>query len=157
MQKTAIMVLVVLFAVTGMAYAGAKTEQNCGCGLGTLLMQDMNDGIVTQVAAATTNGTFGNQTFGITSGTLECDKAATLTMKEKLDVFVADNMDNVASDIAAGQGESLDAIANIAEIADADRANVYAALQSNFQTIYPNTQVTNETVSIAISNIISQL
>ena len=41
-----------------------------GCGLGSMIFEP--DSGFTQVFAATTNGTSGNQTFGITSGTSNC-------------------------------------------------------------------------------------
>ncbi len=42
-----------------------------GCGLGSLAFGDDNGKI--QIIAATTNGTSGTQTFGITSGTSNCN------------------------------------------------------------------------------------
>ncbi|RYZ63378.1 MAG: DUF3015 domain-containing protein, partial [Proteobacteria bacterium] len=39
-----------------------------GCGLGNMILGKEN-----QVFAATTNGTLGNQSFGITFGTLNCE------------------------------------------------------------------------------------
>ena len=42
----------------------AAGENNVGCGLGTKLF-DGDSGLAPQVLAATTNGTLGNQTFGI--------------------------------------------------------------------------------------------
>lgn len=157
MKRTAIMVLVVFFAMTCMVYAGAKTEDNCGCGLGTLIFEDQNDGLMSQTAAATTNGTLGNQTFGITSGTLGCEKFKTFTMNEKLDIFVAENMDNVAADIASGQGETLEAIADLAEVGAENRGGLYAMLQDNFDVIYPNAQTTHEEVVRKIVAIITQI
>ncbi|QQR88624.1 MAG: DUF3015 family protein [Myxococcales bacterium] len=52
-----------MFQMTAYAYGAA------GCGLGSMLID--SDGFV-QVFAATLNGTSGNQTFGITSGTSNC-------------------------------------------------------------------------------------
>ena len=157
MKKTVIIVFVMFFAFIGMAYAGTQTTKNCGCGLGTMIFEDQGDGLVSQTMAATTNGTFGNQTFGITSGTLNCDKFTTLTMKEKLNIFVADNMDNVANDIASGQGESVEAIADLAGINLGSKADFFAMLQDNFDTIYPSTQVTHEEVVSNIVDIIEQI
>jgi hypothetical protein len=157
MKKTVVIVFVMFFAFIGMAYAGSETTKNCGCGLGSLLFEEQRDGLVSQVLAATTNGTFGNQTFGITTGTLGCDKFTTMTMKEKLNIFVADNMDNVATDIASGQGETIDAIADLAGINVENKAYFFTMLQDNFDTIYPSTQVTHEEVVGNIVDIIQQI
>lgn len=154
MKKIAIIFLVLTFATT-MAFAGAM-EKNCGCGLGTMLFKG-KDGLISQISAATTNGSFGNQTFGITTGTLECDKFETMAMKKKLNIFIADNMDHVASDIASGQGEFLEAIADLADVPTANRAALYSALQGNFDTIYPGDQVTHTQVVDTIANIIEQI
>lgn len=44
-----------------------------GCGWGSKLF-DGQQGVAPQVLAVTTNGTSGNQTFGITSGTSGCSQ-----------------------------------------------------------------------------------
>ena len=43
-----------------------------GCGVGTMIFKGKS-GLAPHVLAVTTNGTFGNQTFGMTSGTLGCN------------------------------------------------------------------------------------
>src|SRR5205823_3826374 len=66
-------VLVVFVLSAGVAYAdaenpaatGKSTYGLAGCGLGSMLFGDQKGMI--QILAATTNGTFGSQTFGITS------------------------------------------------------------------------------------------
>lgn len=118
----------------------AANQKNTGCGLGSMIMQG-NDGLIFQVLAVTTNGTFGNQTFGITSGTLNCDKPARFANREKLENFVADNMDNLANDIAKGQGEYLNTLAVLMEVPEGSRADFYATLQNNFSKIYPSSKV----------------
>ena len=76
------------------------------------------NGLISQTFAATTNGIFGNQTFGITSGTSNCEQYKTFAYNEKLNTFVADNMDNLARDIARGQGEYLNTLAVLMEVPD---------------------------------------
>src|SRR5690606_21045070 len=54
--------------------AGAQQVPSVGgCGLGSKLFEGQR-GVAPQVLAVTTNGTFGNQTFGISSGTLGCNQ-----------------------------------------------------------------------------------
>ena len=67
-MRTKLIVAVAGFCAVGVAQA---QQENTGCGLGTMLF-DGQQGIAPQVLAVTTNGTSGNQTFGITSGTLGC-------------------------------------------------------------------------------------
>ena len=55
-----------LFATNASAY------DSTGCGLGSMAWRGQS-GIAPQILAVTTNGSFGNQTFGITFGTSGCD------------------------------------------------------------------------------------
>jgi len=145
---------VVLLAVA--SGAGAVDQKNTGCGLGSMVFEGQN-GLVSQVSAATTNGTSGNQTFGITTGTSNCEEYKTWTMNEKVNVFVADNMDSVAKDIARGHGEYLDTMASLMEVTPAQRPELYARLQQNFSRIYPSPAVTPADVLRNISQITSSM
>jgi hypothetical protein len=123
--------------------AYADTEDNVGIGLGTEIFRG-HDGLVSQVCAATTNGSFGNQTFAITSGTLGAEKPDQLWASKELNKFVEENMDGLAQDIAQGQGESLDAICSILQVEDKDAFN--ASLQENFSEIYTSGVITHDEV-----------
>jgi len=52
------------------------SQKNTGCGLGSVIFKGQ-DALLFQILAVTTNGTSGNQTFGITTGTLNCDRFMT--------------------------------------------------------------------------------
>ena len=135
----------------GLAEAG---RNNTGCGLGTIAFEG-KDGLISQVFAATTNGTFGNQTFGITSGTLECERAATLVASEKLNTFVGENMDNLAMDISKGSGEYLTTLAVLLDVPIEERPVFYTLLQSNFASIYPTEGVTHTDVLKNLETVLS--
>jgi hypothetical protein len=120
----------------GAAFAGQATD-NTGCGLGTILWGNKADNSVfSQSLQATTNGLFGNQTFGITSGTLGCDQPANVAASERLMEFTVANMDNLARDIARGEGESLETLAELLAVPAQNRGEFYASLQGNFATIF---------------------
>ncbi|MEA1879539.1 MAG: DUF3015 family protein [Campylobacterota bacterium] len=108
-----------------------------GCGLGGQVIKKPNTAVLFAIQA-TTNGTSGNQTFGITFGTVGCKKYK-FVMNERAEEFVASNMDGLAKDISKGQGESLSTLAELLEIQD--KTAFYAALQSNYNSIYTNAQV----------------
>lgn len=122
----------------GSAYAGG--HPNTGCGLGYMAFPNQST-VLEQVLAATTNGTSGNQTFGISSGTSNCDKPSEWASNERLNRFVAENMDNLAGDIAKGQGEYLSTLAVLLDIPEADRTAFYGKLQNNFSRIYTSEAV----------------
>src|SRR5262245_53055913 len=81
-----------------------------GCGLGSILFGS-KPGIV-QVLAATTNGSSGNQTFGITTGTSNCEDTASSAQSTK--AFVQANREAVSKDIARGQGETISSLSTLA-------------------------------------------
>lgn len=140
-----------LLAMASPAFAG-QARNNTGCGLGTVLWGNKADGnIVSQSLQATTNGIFGNQTFGITSGTLDCDQPAKFVQNERLLNFTADNMDLLARDIAAGRGETLDTVAELLAVPSDDRPTFAAALQGNFDSIFITGQ---ETAGIVLDRIV---
>ena len=105
-----------------------------GCGLGTeVIFKDANEWHE-HVLAATTNGTSGNQTFGMTSGTLGCQDAN--GPLAGVQTFMDNNMDQLAMDVSKGQGETLDALAQIIGVEYSDHSAFSAAMQANFDTMF---------------------
>jgi hypothetical protein len=93
-----------LAAVTLLTSAARAGSQNdAGCGLGAQLFKDNRP--VDQVLAATTNGTFGTQTFGITTGTLGCTSGGVLKSSKEREVFTATNFRVLEQELAAGSGQ----------------------------------------------------
>jgi len=153
MKKTLVftMALAALVALSGVSYADA-VKANTGCGLGTQLWQGKN-GIAAQFFAMTTNGTCYNQTFGISSGTLGCQPFSGLVFNSKVDAFIAGNMDNLANDIAKGNGEYLDTLAVLMDVDAAQRNAFNVALQNNFKNIYTSESVTSDEVKRNIEKV----
>jgi hypothetical protein len=145
-------VIGLLVIILTFSYSFAYADRgNVGCGLGTTIMAGKMDSTLMQVFAVTTNGTSGNQTFGITSGTLECSQPSSFVNNERLIEFVASNMDSLAVDMAAGSGESLDTLAELMGVSDSSRDGFYAKLQQNFNNIFTSSAVQSGEV---IDNII---
>jgi hypothetical protein len=142
MKRFMLAIVLMSFIALPASICYAVNQKNTGCGIGTLIMKG-NEGLLFQVLAVTTNGTFGNQTFGITSGTLDCDKPARFASNERLNIYVADNMDNLAKDIARGQGEYLNTLAVLMEVPEDARTDFYLKLQNNFSQIYPSSNVSS--------------
>ncbi|HTP03956.1 MAG TPA: DUF3015 family protein [Nitrospirota bacterium] len=142
----AVTVVSVLFVfVVSSAFAAAASgtaRQNVGCGLGTMLFQNNADqSSLLQAFQATTNGTFGTQTFGLTSGTSECKQPVKFVSNERMNEFVVANMDNLAKDIAMGHGETLDAFADLMQVPSDKRPEFYKKLQSSFAKIFTSEDV----------------
>lgn len=105
-----------------------------GCGLGsTYVFPDANQWWQ-HVLAATTNGTSGNQTFGMTSGTLGCEAAnGPLKLAQ---AFIDQNMDQLAADTAMGQGETLAALAQVIGVQAQDTTAFNKVMQQNFDAMF---------------------
>jgi hypothetical protein len=114
---------------------------SAGCGLGSMLF-GAKPGFI-QVLAATTNGLFGSQTFGITSGTSNCKDAG--GGMPSTAAFIQTNREAFAKDVSRGSGETINAVAALAGCGDAKA--VGARLQASFKTIFPKAGLTDEAVS----------
>ncbi len=124
-----------------------------GCGLGSaVVFPDANEWHE-HVLAATTNGTSGNQTFGMTSGTLGCEGAnGPLKLAQ---AFMEDNMDQLALDAAKGQGETLAALAEVIGVEAQDTAAFNRTMQSNFDSMF-NADATSATAYEAMTSAMAQ-
>jgi len=128
----------------------AAQADSAGCGVGSILF-DGQSGLAPNVLAATTNGISGNNTFGMTSGTLGCNANDTVTAAA--DIFLKSNMERVARDMATGEGEALETLATLMGIEDADKPAFYTVSQSNFKTIYSRDDVTSNEVLASLKGV----
>jgi len=81
---------------------------SAGCGLGAVVFGNKSGGW--QILAATTNGTFASQTFGITTGTSECG-GGLVSQKAEQKVYAYNNFGQLQKEIAQGRGERLQTLA----------------------------------------------
>lgn len=98
-------IIIVALTMLGVS-AAAETVGPAGCGLGWQLF----GGKDSQILAATTNGSSGTQTFGITTGTSGCVDGDGMA---KLDAFIESNKVALETDAARGEGETLRSVALI--------------------------------------------
>ena len=134
-MKKILLSAIATIALTTTAFASVNNQT--GCGLGATLIKD-NSSAVMLALQTTTNGTSGNQTFGITSGTSGCKKTK-FVMNEMAEEFVASNMDILAKEISVGHGESIDTLAELLNVED--KATFSASLQANYNKIYSSESV----------------
>lgn len=145
------------FAATAMAVAlpfaaSAHAVSDAGCGLGSVLLEGQ-DGLVMNVLAATLNGTSGNQTFGMTSGTLNCGAE---NSQFALQSFVNDNLDTLAVDAARGEGESLDTLATLWGMDATAKEQFAKATQARFSDIFSSDSVTAEQVLENLNRVVAE-
>ncbi len=133
----------------------ADAPNSVGCGLGSQLF-DGQSGILPQSLAVTTNGTSGNQTFGISSGTLGCKPDGTVVASHRVPMYVGANMDALARDMAIGSGESLESLATLMQINDEDRAEFFSATQQNYARIFSGHDVTAGDMLASLYGVMAQ-
>jgi hypothetical protein len=135
MKKLAV-VGVVLGLVPALGLA-VGNHPMAGCGLGYLLLSNKDNTKVTQVLGGTTNGTFGSQTFGISSGTSGCTEDGAVKFAKETETFVAVNYAQLQRDIAAGQGEYATAFATLLGAPEFQRPVLVSFLHANYEALFP--------------------
>ncbi len=133
------------------AAGSAMAQNNVGCGWGSAVFNGQK-GVAPQVLAATTNGTSGNQTFGITFGTSGCTQDGVVSSSWKISMFIDGSRVALARDAAAGQGENLDALASVMGVKADDHAAFAAAIKSNFGTVFANDNVAANLKEVLAAN-----
>jgi hypothetical protein len=129
-----------------MASSGATLAENGpGCGLGQQVFAGQS-GLAAHVLAATTNGTFANQLFGLSFDSLGCNGETVVTAEFQRNVFVASNFDNIARDAAQGGGEHLQSLASIMQIQDTDAKHFYQLAQVNYDELFGGTNASDHKV-----------
>lgn len=117
--------------------AAANPDTGPGCGLGKLAWgaHKHSKNIAPQVLMATTNGTFGSQTFGISFGTSGCTNDGAIMAQHKVNVFAAMNFENLSQDMAQGGGEHLTSLASLMGIRAERQAEFFALAQENYASL----------------------
>lgn len=148
MKKTLLAV-----ALVGASFgAQANAPGGSGCGWGNMLFEG-SDGMPMHLLATLVNGTSGNRTFGITSGTNGCDTSGALAYHGKNMLAQEGVMEEVAQDMAVGDGEALTALSVSMGIEREDRGRFKQTMHRNFDTIFSNEDVTAEEVMTNIRNV----
>ena len=130
---------IVLAAASTSAFADAAGGNDCGWGQ---MLFEGQSGAVPHVVASTTNGSSGNNTFGMTSGTNGCSTTGKLTYGGKS--MIAAVMTEFSEDVAAGNGEAMNAVAVLMGIEQSDRQTFAEVAHSNFKVIFPSEKTTAE-------------
>tara|TARA_R110000868_G_scaffold17258_2_gene76034 strand:- start:37613 stop:38044 length:432 start_codon:yes stop_codon:yes gene_type:complete len=123
----------------------AEAPGGPNCGWGNMLF-DGQSGLPSHIVASITNGTSGNATFGMTSGTNGCNTSGTLTYGGKEMINVGALLDEFSEDVARGDGEVLNAVAVSLGVKAEDRVAFKLAMHNNFDKIFPAADVTTEHV-----------
>ena len=127
-----------------------------GCGLGYLLLSNKDNTQVTQILGATTNGTFGSQTFGISSGTSGCTQDGAVKLARATEVFAEVNLDSLRQEMAAGQGEYVNTFASMLGATDANRTAMVRFFQSEYTHLFPTSNTSSDEMLSHLTERLSQ-
>jgi hypothetical protein len=130
--------------------AMAESPGGPGCGWGNMLFEGQS-GMGPHFLATTTNGTSGNKTFGMTTGTNGCETSGTLTYGGKS--MISSIMGEFTEDVARGEGDALNAVAVIYGVEQQDRATFAQVMHENFAVIFPSEDVTADDMMASIEEI----
>lgn len=147
--------LMALFLVLALCMPAAAAPNVGGCGWGSKLM-DGSEGIAPQVLAVTTNGTSGNQTFGITSGTSGCTQNGVVRSNWKTAMFIDSNMNKLARDMSSGEGETLESLASLLGMDESIRPVFYRTSQEHFVEIFPSENVSSTEVMYYLKKVLQE-
>ncbi len=149
MSKKVIMLSVaVLFGMQAGLAMAANPDTGPGCGLGKLAWGDYahQKNIAPQVMMATTNGSFGSGTFGISSGTSGCTNDGKVMAEHKTTVFAQLNFENLSQEMAQGQGEHLASLATLMGVPSEQHAAFFSMAQERYTSLIK----TGETSPVAM-------
>jgi Protein of unknown function (DUF3015) len=150
-MKKYIMAIVGTILFSSSAFAAGYGD--AGCGLGSLIFGNASGPI--QVLAVTTNGTSYNQTFGISSGTSNCDAQGFDTAKLEQEEFVANNFSGLAKEMATGNGEQLTALAGLMGCPTVQQTRFNTVAQQNYRAIFASDSTTPAEVLTAVRGVVS--
>jgi hypothetical protein len=135
----------ILMTVSSASFAVAPGGNDCGWG--NMLFEGQSGPI--HFIASTTNGTSGNHSFGMTSGTNGCSTDGALTYGGES--MVGSIMDEFSQDVAMGKGEALNAVAVMMGVAPEDRATFASVAHNNFAVIFPSENTTAKDVMASLN------
>ena len=141
MRKGTILLAGIFGSVLFTSFVWAQNYSMAGCGLGSMAFEGKTDK-VSQVLAATTNGTSGNQTFGISSGTLNCTTDGMIKKSQAQQAFAEVNFEDLSQEMAQGHGEHLRAFAHLFGCS-AESVNTFGrVVQQHYSDIFSSADVT---------------
>jgi len=134
--------------------ASAAGYGQAGCGLGSMIIGSKPG--MEQVFAATTNGTFGSQTFGITSGTSNCGDHGLVNLSKEREVFAQENYTSLIKEMAQGKGESLSTLASLYQCPSTTHREFGTLVQEKFDVLVANDQTTSTELLSKLDNQLMQ-
>ncbi len=119
---------------------------NPGCGIGSQVL-DGSKGFFSHMFALTTNQT--GVSYSMTSGTSGCDTSKPIVAAT---IFIDQNMEQMAEDIAVGEGEVVFTLAELLKVQQ--KEDFIALMQENFDQIYTSDSLSAEEIMQNIQGVV---
>lgn len=141
--KASVIMVFAGLSQTGIVFALGNPDNGPGCGLGKLAWSDYGSQkqIAPQVFMATTNGTFGSQTFGISSGTSGCTNDGVI-MKNKHVNLAGGAFESLKQEMAQGQGEHLASLATLLGVPIEEHPVFFSLVQEKYSSLVQSEDTT---------------
>lgn len=137
-KKVLLLAVAILFGgQAGLAMAAGHPDNGPGCGLGKELWKEYPNAKTkgAQILIATTNGSFGSQTFGMSTGTLGCQTDDKWWAEQKVTMFAELNSDALAQEMAQGHGEHLTSMATLMGVPQQHHAVFFGMAQAQYTSL----------------------
>lgn len=143
-------------AIVAPAFAAGGNHPMAGCGLGYVLFGNSKNDRVMQILAATTNGTSGNQTFGMTTGTSGCTEDGAVKFVKEAEVYAEVNLESLRREMASGRGEFVTTFAYLVGANDATAQSMVQTFQKEYKTLFPSSVTSSTEMLSALQGVLSQ-
>ncbi len=117
-----------------LAVNSAFAVGSAGCGLGSIIFKE--NVWWKQVLAATTNGSSGTQTFGITTGTSNCSSSGSISRNQEQKNYVVVNFSSLQREAAQGNGATIDGLASVSGCPANSYSEFASFVQANYSEIF---------------------
>lgn len=139
-----------LAGASSLSYA----DPDAGCGVGSSLWAG-NSGLLPKVMASFTNFV-SLQSVSITAGIFGCNNNGVVSSSVRITMFTGSNINQLASDMSVGQGETLATLATLMGVSDQDKASFYRTTRDHFAQIFAPENATAGQVLNAMNRVLSQ-
>lgn len=154
-MKKLIAVAVAALAMAPSLVLAKGSHPMAGCGLGYVLLSNKENSKVLQIVGATTNGTSGNQTFGITSGTSGCTEDGAVKIVKAAEVYAEVNLDSLRREMASGEGEYVRTFASLLGASDKNISQLVTVFHSQYASLFPTTGTSTSELLSSLETILS--
>lgn len=155
MRKVMLVLTALVVAAPAVSFAKGGNHPMAGCGLGYVLFGNSDNSKIMQILAATTNGTSGNQTFGMSSGTSGCTEDGAVKFVKEAEVFAEVNLDSLRREMAMGDGEYVRSFAALLGTTEANMPSMLKTFQSQYTTLFPSSATTSGEMLAALSTVLN--